>query len=131
MTTAELASWSATKKVLLLDVRARAEFEVSHLPAAVWAETEAQQHEAIARSEAEAVVLYCSVGWRSAIAVEGLVRSGGQRVYNLTGSIFQWANEGRPLTDGRTEVKTVHPFNRTWGPLLQRRLWPSSWLTHD
>ena len=39
-------------------------------------------------------------------------------VWNLEGSIFQWANGGRPVyRDGRP-VEAVHPYNTLWGTLL-------------
>jgi hypothetical protein len=39
-------------------------------------------------------------------------------VQNLEGSIFQWANEHRPLVrDGQRETR-VHPYNAVWGRLL-------------
>ncbi len=39
------------------------------------------------------------------------------KVVNLDGSIFEWANEGRPL-DG-DEAGGVHPYNRVWGQALR------------
>jgi hypothetical protein len=45
------------------------------------------------------------------------------RSYNMTGSIFKWANEGRTLEGGGVRSGGVHPFSRTWGQLLKRDLW--------
>ena len=49
-------------------------------------------------------------------------------VRNLDGSIFQWANEGRPLVRGNQRVQDVHPYDENWGRLLDcgvpRRLRP-------
>ncbi len=134
VTTQELTDWLADphrSQPLLLDVRAREEFEVSHLPNAIWAATAQQQSNALLHvSPSRTVVLYCSVGWRSAQATSRLLKGGRRGVFNLEGSIFQWANEGRPLTDSRVmPVHVVHPFNREWGSLLDRHLWshdPSS-----
>ena len=44
-------------------------------------------------------------------------------VYNLEGSIFKWANEGRILVDSE-DKKTIycHPYNMVWGKLLESRL---------
>lgn len=127
LSTAELAALQQTTGVVLLDVRSPEEFAVSHLPGALLADTEAAQRAAIARAPAEApIVLYCSVGWRSAVAIERL-KLPARRLLNLRGSIFAWANEGRPLSDGAHEVHVVHPFDRTWGQLLEPRLWPAAW----
>ena len=51
-------------------------------------------------------------------------------VYNLEGSLFKWANEGRPLVDFRGE-KTIlcHPYNAVFGKMLNRQLRSS--LTDD
>lgn len=123
ISTEELAAWlgdPSRPQPLLLDVRQRAEYDTSHLPGSVWAETARQQAAALQRlTPGRTVVLYCSVGWRSAQAAERLLRQGHTRVFNLDGSIFQWANEGRPLVNGdNAPTRLVHPYNRTWGRLL-------------
>ena len=83
---------------LLIDVRTHEEYKVSHLPGAIWAETPSQIASAVrAASDQKPVVLYCSVGVRSSRAAAKLMESGRGNVFNLQGSIFQWANEGRPL----------------------------------
>jgi len=109
---------------LLLDVRAAEEFAVSHLPGA---ELASNPTDAIARIETaqpvRVVVLYCSVGYRSADAASRLQARGYTNVFNLEGSIFQWANEGRPLFRGEMPVKVVHPFDNDWGRFLNRELW--------
>jgi 3-mercaptopyruvate sulfurtransferase SseA len=66
--------------------------------------------------------VYCSVGYRSARIVERLRAAGHSDVRNLRGSIFQWANEGRPVVRGDSTVHKVHPFDATWGRLLNADL---------
>ena len=102
---------------------------MSHLPSALWAETENGQRALIDHAKAgRPVVLYCSVGWRSANAARKLIHAGYQQIFDLTGSIFQWAHQRRPLTDGIGPVVVVHPFDRVWGQLLEKKYWPISWL---
>jgi len=115
---------------LLLDARAPEEYAVSHLRGAVLAPTPAAARAALAgRPKGEEVVVYCSVGYRSAELAEVLQEAGYTEVRNLEGSIFQWANEGRPVyrSGGRDDqaVRAVHPYNRRWGRLLKHDLW--SW----
>lgn len=126
--TAELARWLADPQrepPLLVDVRARGEYEVSHLEGAVSAATREQQAEAVRRAKpGQAVVFYCSVGWRSAQAADRRGKSPGPILLNLDGSIFQWANEGRPLVNAAgAPTLGVHPYNRIWGTLLNRNRW--------
>jgi rhodanese-related sulfurtransferase len=126
MSTRELAERIAANhgaRPLLIDVRTRQEYEVSHLPDAVWAETPRQIAFALREaSDGQAIVLYCSVGVRSSRAATTLVRSGRANVFNLRGSIFQWANEGRTLVADDRAVHVVHPYNERWGVLLNPQL---------
>lgn len=127
VSTAELAQWierPTSVQPLLLDVRAPAEFAVSHLPGAIPAPSAAQAREHVrARTNEGPVVLYCSVGYRSADLAAQLQAEGFTNLFNLEGSIFQWANEGRPVFRGRARVEVVHPFDDDWGRLLDRRWW--------
>lgn len=108
---------------LLIDVRTREEYEVSHLPGAVWAETPGQIAVALREtSDRRAVVFYCSVGVRSSKAAAKLVESRRANVFNLKGSIFKWANEGRPLVADDHAVHVVHPYNERWSVLLKPEL---------
>lgn len=103
-------------KSLLVDVREREEYDISHIPGAI----HSQDTDTIARLAAgRPVVVYCSVGYRSAKMTEKLSRKGMQAV-NLEGSIFEWANSDRSLVghNGK-QVKFVHPFDKEWGIYLQ------------
>jgi rhodanese-related sulfurtransferase len=128
MSTRELAERIAANngaRPLLIDVRTRQEYEVSHLPGAVRAETPQQIASALREaSDEQVVVLYCSVGVRSSKAAATLVRSRRANVFNLQGSIFQWANEGRMLIANDRAVHVVHPYNERWGVLLNPQLHP-------
>ncbi len=61
---------------------------------------------------------YCSVGFRSGAFAQTLQEAGYTRVENLEGSIFKWANEGRPVFQDGRRVEKVHPYNDAWGKLL-------------
>jgi rhodanese-related sulfurtransferase len=112
---------------LVIDVRTREEYEVSHLPGAIWAETPSQIASAVrAVSDQKPVVLYCSVGVRSSRAAAKLMESRRANTFNLQGSIFQWANEGRPLMANDRAVHLVHPYNERWGVLLNPQLHPDA-----
>jgi len=126
--TAELAAWGddpTRDQPLIVDVRTMEEYEVSHLPGARHAET-ADEVMKLWNAEARKrpVVVYCSVGWRSSVVADALRDAGPPEVWNLRGSIFRWANEGRALENHGAPAHRVHPFDQKWGELLHRELWP-------
>lgn len=111
---------------LLLDAREPAEYAVSHLPGARRVDPDADAATLAGAlggvDRDRPVVVYCSVGVRSAGVAARLETAGFSDVRNLEGSIFRWANEGRPLVRGGAEsgapADRVHPYNATWGRLL-------------
>jgi hypothetical protein len=54
--------------------------------------------------------------------VAEIQRLGLPNVVNLEGSIFQWANEGRPLYCGELRAEQVHPYGAMWSGLLKQGL---------
>ena len=110
--------------VVLLDARSAAEFKVGHLPGAVLANNTRMALRALEASDpARTVVVYCSVGYRSSRLAEKLRARGIENVFNLEGSLFRWANEGRPLYRGDERVYEAHPYDKEWGQLLDERFW--------
>ncbi|MFP4228349.1 MAG: rhodanese-like domain-containing protein [Salinivenus sp.] len=126
LTTDSLAARLADSTVpqpLLLDARSPEEYAVSHLPDAHRVDPEADSFPALdTLSRERPIVVYCSVGYRSARVTAQLRDQGFTDVRNLEGSIFRWANEGRPVVRDGTPVEAVHPYDRTWGTLLNDSL---------
>jgi len=126
LTPSDLASWLGdTNRVapVLLDVRSRAEFAVSHLTGARWVDPETPALDLVPTLPTNRpVVLYCSVGYRSAQCASRLFRVGFTNVINLEGSLFQWANEGRPLANEGGVATRVHPYSERFGKLLKPQL---------
>ncbi len=111
------------KRPLLLDVREKEEYAVSHLEGALLATSEKEALQALEGiAPDQPVVLYCSVGYRSSELAGFLQKRGFENVYNLEGSIFAWANEGRSVFRGDERVDEVHPYDRVWGKLLKKAL---------
>lgn len=105
---------------VLLDAREPAELEVSHLPGARLATDLPRALDALRGVERDQpIVVYCSVGHRSSKLAEELAAAGYTAVANLEGSIFAWANSGRPVYRGGEVVGQVHPYDSTWGRLLE------------
>ncbi len=129
ISTDSLAAWLADDTrtpPLLLDAREPNEYAVSHLAGArhLPPDTPADSLRSLLSGvpAGRPVVVYCSVGYRSAKVTQRLRDAGFSDVQNLSGSIFRWANEGRPVVRGDSTVREVHPFDATWGRLLDAEL---------
>jgi rhodanese-related sulfurtransferase len=105
------------KNTFLVDVRADEEYAVSHIPGALNL-TNPKTIAKLAQQSKKNVVVYCSVGYRSAIMANELKKLGITNVKNLEGSIFAWANAGLPLINQSGNTREVHPYDEYWGQLL-------------
>lgn len=121
---AQLLSTADAEKPILLDVRESHEYAISHLQNALKASTKEEADEILKnREKKHLIVVYCSLGFRSCNLAEQLTASGFERVYNLEGGIFKWANEGRPVYNNDQQATHVHPFSEEWGHFLKKSLW--------
>jgi rhodanese-related sulfurtransferase len=120
---AELVRWRADPgraPPVVLDARTEDEYAVSHLQGAARIDPYKPSLRPLRGfSKDTAIVLYSSVGYRGARVANFLARQGYSRVYNLEGGQFRWANEGRPVFRQDRPTADVHPYNPTWGLLLE------------
>jgi len=128
VSTGKLAYWlQQGDPVVLIDARKHEEYVVSHLAGAKRASNVEEVLAALEEITLNSpVVVYCSVGYRSSALVQDIEGLGFTEVFNLEGSIFQWANEGRPVYRDGMKVEVVHPYDSEWGKLLDRVLWWNS-----
>jgi rhodanese-related sulfurtransferase len=121
ITTQQLADWIADHnrpQPILLDVRTRAEWKVSHLPRARLVLPDTDPTPAIALLPKNAsIVTYCAIGYRSARAARQLRAAGYTDVRNLEGSIFQWANEHRTADPRRETGDASSSLQRVLGAI--------------
>ena len=126
MPTADLArrlADSSQPAPVLVDVRLPAEYAVSHLSGARNVPPGTSPTDALKDVPKDAtIVAYCSVGYRSSAFAQKLAKAGYTSVWNLEGSMFEWANEGRPIVDDKGPAKVVHPYDAKWGQLLRPEL---------
>lgn len=101
-------------ELIRLDARSEAEFAVSRIPGALRLDEPLQA----GWPRDAPIVVYCSLGYRSAEAARRLRAAGFGDVRNLAGGIFGWSNAGRPLVNDAGAVRVVHPYAVPWGLLL-------------
>ena len=100
------------ENILILDVRKAEEYNVSKISSAQnlnfkCSDTELKEILTNFNNETQ-IINYCSLGYRSAIMTNRIremvendssISIDKDKVFNLEGSIFKWANENRPLID--------------------------------
>jgi len=111
---AVLAWQAAGQPWTAVDARPEVERAVSTLPHAVLLA------DVLAAPEAwkdKRLVVYCTVGYRSAEATDDL-RAAGLTAWNLDGGITAWAHAAQPLVgpDGQP-TKRIHTYSKKWNYL--------------
>ena len=124
--TARAAMALAPDRVISIDVRTRAEREVSRIPGSVTPEEFLADPGAFA---GRIVVAYCTISLRSGEFVESLHGRGlprGAAVFNLRGGILAWVHAGGPLEDGRGRATmTLDVYGGRWD--LAPRAYATVW----
>ena len=102
---------------VILDAREMEEYKVSHIPKAIYVGYDDPELGLIKSIDKDKKLLfYCSIGYRSEKIGEKAKEMGFKEVYNLYGSIFEWANKGYELEDAsKQETKKIHGYNWIWG----------------
>ncbi len=107
---------------IYLDAREEEEYQVSHIPGAIHVGYKYFDNAVLNRLDHNAqIIVYCSIGYRSDEITKRIMAQGYHNVYNLFGSIFEWANCDLPLEDNNGEsTQKLHTYNRNW----------SQWVTN-
>ncbi len=114
---------------LILDTRESEEYQVSHIKGAVHAGYDKFDINQYANVDKEQpIVVYCSIGYRSEKIGEKLQKAGFKHVYNLYGSIFEWVNQGHPVSDSwKTNTKNIHTYNQRWSKWVFNKEFEKIW----
>jgi sodium/bile acid cotransporter 7 len=114
MTVEEYLNRRDKDNLLLIDGRTPEERKVSMIPGAVPLEVFEDRLE---DESGRDVVIYCTIGYRSAEIAEELSRR-GVRSYNLKGGVLAWAHANRTFIDeDGKETRRVHVYGRRWNLL--------------
>jgi rhodanese-related sulfurtransferase len=107
----------ANENLILLDVRESNEYNVSHLPNALHFGYETQNWLLLDNLPKDTpIIVYCSIGARSQVVEEELLKKGFSNVRNLHGGIFLWSNSDFLLIDSNGHpTSKIHGYDQTWG----------------
>lgn len=97
----ECAGWIEERRVRVLDVRDEYEWNEKHIPGATHRFVGYLEESPPPFPRESEIVVHCSVGHRSGLAVSILRRLGFTRLYNLLGGITAWESLGLPLERAR------------------------------
>lgn len=106
---------------LILDTRSPEEYQVSHIPNALFVDYDDFSVDKLSTFDKETpVVVYCSVGYRSEKIGEKLQELGFKEVHNLYGGIFDWKNKGNlVVNENGVATDSVHTYNKSWSKWLK------------
>jgi hydroxyacylglutathione hydrolase len=93
----ECAAWMQAGPVHVLDVRDEMEWNEKHIAGAVHTFVGDLEEHPPQLPKGERIVVHCSVGHRSGLAVSILRRGGYTRVVNMLGGLTAWEKLGLPL----------------------------------
>lgn len=93
----ETARWMQEESIYLLDVRDDMEWDEKHIPGAHHTFVGYLEENPPSLSKERRIVVHCSVGHRSGLAVSILRRQGFTDVYNMLGGLTAWEKLGLPL----------------------------------
>nr|MBS0037751.1 rhodanese-like domain-containing protein [Saprospiraceae bacterium] len=115
---------------VILDAREEEEFRVSSIPGSTFVGYRDFDLAGIKErfDLDQPIVVYCSIGYRSEKIGELLQEAGYRKVYNLYGSIFEWANRDFPLVNPENKsTKEIHTYNKRWSKWMDNEALQKVW----
>lgn len=119
----ELKMKHLNDSVFILDTREKIEYDVSHLPEAIfvgYSNFSEDEVSKILKDKSASIVVYCSVGIRSENIATKLQKAGYTNVSNLYGGIFEWKNTDFKVFSNGKETNKVHTFSKNWAKYLEK-----------
>ena len=110
-------------EVIIIDARALSEYNISHIKNAIHVGFNTFLLDAFAKqfpNKDKAIVVYCSLGIRSEIIANRLIKDGYTDVKNLYGGIFEWKNTNFSIYNFENkETDSIHAFSKAWSKWLK------------
>lgn len=115
--------------LMLFDVRAPEEFDISHLRNAHRIEPGIEPNDFISefgsKIRGKTLVFYCSAGYRSSAAIKNVSQAaeqhGAKSLVNLRGGIFRWYNQGLAVVNEHGPTDDIHPYSYLWRFMIRKR----------
>lgn len=119
--TTDVTALSKASSPVLLDARAKKEYDISHLSSARWVGYDEFDLTSVSDIPKDAsIVVYCSVGYRSEKVTQQLRDAGWKNVRNLYGGIFEWVNAGHTVVNEKGPTEQIHGYDAVWSVWLKR-----------
>jgi len=119
----ELYQLQSHGDVSILDSREKNEFDVSHIPSAIFVGYNyfsVEEFSEKTKDKDTPIVVYCTLGIRSNVVANKLKKEGYTNIKNLYGGICEWKNKGFPVVDAtETETENIHTFSEQWNKWLK------------
>ena len=110
--------------IIVLDAREKKEYEVSHLPNAIYVgydDFDLNSTIKLLKDKAQTIVVYCSIGVRSEDVASKIKSRGYDQVFNLYGGIFEWFNQKQTVLNSQKQATNkVHAYSEAWSKWLKR-----------
>jgi rhodanese-related sulfurtransferase len=108
-------------KFILLDVRSKEEYDISHIKNALWiGEDDWDQKTLEELDKEEVIIACCSIGYRSEKLVKELIQLNFLNVYNLYGGVFEWINQGNSVQNNLGTTERIHEYNKNFACWLKK-----------
>ena len=101
------------KKLVLLDVRTKSEYDSAHIKGSAWIERGIAEFllvRTLPDPNAE-IVVYCKQGHRAGLVAKALKKAGYKNVVSFEGGFDEWAHQGNTVHNSLGEFKMVKPAN--------------------
>ena len=118
----ELRMHQANNNVIILDSRELNEYQVSHIEGSTLVGYDKFSMDSISElveNKDNLIVVYCTLGIRSEVVADKLLKAGYSNVKNLYGGICEWSNKDFKVIDStQATTKNIHTFSKEWSKWL-------------
>lgn len=118
----ELRMYQSNKSVTILDSREINEYNVSHIETSTLVGFDTFSIDSISdliKNKNTPIVVYCTLGIRSEVIANKLIKAGYSNVKNLYGGICEWKNKDYKVIDStQNKTNNIHTFSKEWSKWL-------------